>query len=179
MNISPQAETEQAVIPPLRIETKRRSSDWSQTQVDLLTALWIEGLSASQIAAKIGGITRSAVLGKANRLGLSENHPRSTARPALPRVERLRLHREAHRKWLAKNGGPPPRQKPELLPPEPVTPPEFLAVDLCQLECGQCHFPHGDVPEMKFCGQPISQSRPYCPYHCTIAYGPPKSRRAA
>ena len=36
----------------------------------LLKKLWADGLSASQIAAELGGITRNAVIGKVHRLGL-------------------------------------------------------------------------------------------------------------
>ena len=37
----------------------------------LLKKLWQDGLSASQIAAELGGVTRNAVIGKVHRLGLS------------------------------------------------------------------------------------------------------------
>ena len=36
-----------------------------------LKKLWADGLSASQIAGELGGITRNAVIGKVHRLGLS------------------------------------------------------------------------------------------------------------
>lgn len=44
---------------------------WSDERVDLLRRLWQEGLSASRIAAQLGGVTRNAVIGKVHRLGLS------------------------------------------------------------------------------------------------------------
>ena len=44
---------------------------WTPERVDTLARLWAEGLSARQIAAKLGGVTRNAVIGKAHRLGLS------------------------------------------------------------------------------------------------------------
>src|SRR5674476_1361862 len=44
---------------------------WTDERVALLTKLWADGLSASQIAAELGGITRNAVIGKVHRLGLS------------------------------------------------------------------------------------------------------------
>jgi len=40
-------------------------------RVELLKKLWLEGLSASQIAKQLGGVTRNAVIGKVHRLGLS------------------------------------------------------------------------------------------------------------
>ncbi len=44
---------------------------WTDERVETLKKLWTEGLSASQIAAELGGITRNAVIGKVHRLGLS------------------------------------------------------------------------------------------------------------
>ena len=43
---------------------------WTDERVELLKKLWSDGLSASQIAAELGGITRNAVIGKVHRLGL-------------------------------------------------------------------------------------------------------------
>ena len=44
---------------------------WSPERVETLTRLWAEGLSARQIAEKLGGgVTRNAVIGKAHRLNL-------------------------------------------------------------------------------------------------------------
>lgn len=44
---------------------------WTDERVELLKKLWSDGLSASQIAGELGGITRNAVIGKVHRLGLS------------------------------------------------------------------------------------------------------------
>ena len=56
---------------------------WTDERVELLKRLWSEGLSASQIAAQIGGVTRNAVIGKVHRLGLSGRAKApSTAAPA-------------------------------------------------------------------------------------------------
>ena len=54
---------------------------WTDERVELLKKLWADGLSASQIAAELGGITRNAVIGKVHRLGLSgrAKSPSSTA----------------------------------------------------------------------------------------------------
>ena len=46
---------------------------WTDERVELLKKLWSQGLSASQIAAELGGgVTRNSVIGKVHRLGLSE-----------------------------------------------------------------------------------------------------------
>ena len=44
---------------------------WSEDRVERLKALWADGLSASQVAKQLGGVTRNAVIGKVHRLGLS------------------------------------------------------------------------------------------------------------
>src|SRR5258708_20581764 len=44
---------------------------WTDERVELLKKLWQDGLSASQIAKQLVGVTRNAVIGKVHRLGLS------------------------------------------------------------------------------------------------------------
>jgi GcrA cell cycle regulator len=43
---------------------------WTDERIDLLKSLWEKGLTASQIADDLGGVSRNAVIGKAHRLGL-------------------------------------------------------------------------------------------------------------
>ena len=45
---------------------------WTKQKVDKLTKLWEQGISAREIANKLGEVSRNAVIGKANRLGLSK-----------------------------------------------------------------------------------------------------------
>src|ERR1043166_1208640 len=62
---------------------------WTDDRVELLKRLWAEGLSASQIAGELGGITRNAVIGKVHRLGLSgraKSPSSSVPRPRKPRA---------------------------------------------------------------------------------------------
>jgi len=62
---------------------------WSDDRVELLKKLWADGLSASQIAGELGGITRNAVIGKVHRLGLSgraKAPSSSVPRPRKPRA---------------------------------------------------------------------------------------------
>jgi len=44
---------------------------WTDERVEKLKEFWAEGMSASQIAKQLGGVTRNAVIGKVHRLGLS------------------------------------------------------------------------------------------------------------
>ena len=74
---------------------------WTDERVEQLKKLWSDGLSASQIAAELGGITRNAVIGKVHRLGLSgrTKAPSSSApRQRKPRATHmLRVSRPAVR----------------------------------------------------------------------------------
>src|SRR6516165_8514968 len=59
--------------------------NWSEDRVEQLKTLWTEGLSASQIARALGGVTRNAVIGKVHRLGLAGRaSPSRSERPRLP-----------------------------------------------------------------------------------------------
>ena len=73
---------------------------WTDERVELLKKLWADGLSASQIAAELGGVTRNAVIGKVHRLGLSgraKSPSSAVPRPRKPRSTTLRISRPAVR----------------------------------------------------------------------------------
>ena len=57
--------------------------EWTPDAVALLTEMWKGGYSAREIAHKIGPkVSRNAVIGKANRLGLSSQRPPAARRIA-------------------------------------------------------------------------------------------------
>jgi len=56
---------------------------WTDERIESLRKYWDEGLSASQIAEKLGeGVTRNAVIGKAHRLGLQSRPSPVKSEPA-------------------------------------------------------------------------------------------------
>src|ERR1700709_1202951 len=61
---------------------------WSDDRVEQLKKLWEGGLSASQIAAELGNVTRNAVIGKVHRLRLSG--PPKSPPPPPPRQRKAR-----------------------------------------------------------------------------------------
>ena len=65
---------------------------WTDERVELLKKLWADGLSASQIAAELGGITRNAVIGKVHRLGLSGRAKSASSAAPRPRKPRSATH---------------------------------------------------------------------------------------
>ncbi len=65
---------------------------WTEERIDTLKKMWDSGLTATQIAEELGGVSRNAVIGKAHRLGLQSrpspvkpNEPKAEAAPAAPR----------------------------------------------------------------------------------------------
>jgi GcrA cell cycle regulator len=64
---------------------------WTEERIETLTRMWASGMTASQIAEELGGISRNAVIGKAHRLGLKPrpspvkpNDPEAKAAKASP-----------------------------------------------------------------------------------------------
>ena len=69
---------------------------WTDERIESLRTMWEKGLTASQIADELGGVSRNAVIGKAHRLGLKSRpspvkatekaaKPVKAAAPAAPR----------------------------------------------------------------------------------------------
>jgi GcrA cell cycle regulator len=158
---------------------------WTDERVELLKKLWADGLSASQIAAELGGITRNAVIGKVHRLGLS-----GRAKPAssVPRQRKarpshlLRVPRPAMRgnTALARHALPLYELEPE---PEPEPLENIIPIgqrrQLLELNEATCRWPIGDPgsADFFFCGGKPLGELPYCAYHARIAYQPVGDRR--
>jgi len=153
---------------------------WTDERVELLKKLWAEGLSASQIAAELGGITRNAVIGKVHRLGLSgrAKSPSTAApRPRKPRSSgMIRVSRPAIR------GNTALAYDYDIEPdPQPIENviPIGQRCSLLELNDEKCHWPVGDPgqPDFYFCGGKTGTGIPYCGYHARVAYQPPAARR--
>ena len=151
---------------------------WTDERVALLTKLWADGLSASQIAAELGGITRNAVIGKVHRLGLSgrAKSPSASPRPRKPRssTHMLRVPRSSIRGNTALAYDYAIEPEPEL-----IEIPLEQRKTLLQLNEATCRWPVGDPgsTEFFFCGGPSGDGVPYCTYHCRVAYQPASERR--
>ncbi len=146
---------------------------WTDERVEVLKKLWADGLSASQIAKELGGVTRNAVIGKVHRLGLSGRATPSRPPSRIVRAQRPRsILRPALR--LTTRVSPPP---PVPLEPEPLPNGAFATV--LDLSEHICKWPLGDPsdPRFQFCGRKTRAGAPYCEAHARLAYNPPKKRR--
>jgi GcrA cell cycle regulator len=156
---------------------------WTDERVESLKKLWSDGLSASQIAAELGGITRNAVIGKVHRLGLSGRTKSPTS--AAPRQRKARAHSHmlrVSRPAIRGNTALAHAYEHELEPE-----PEFIdniiplgqRRTILELTEETCRWPIGDPGSVEFffCGGQTLTSLPYCSYHSRIAYQPASDRR--
>ncbi|MFD1612425.1 GcrA family cell cycle regulator [Sphingomonas tabacisoli] len=89
---------------------------WTDERIDQLKSMWEKGMTASQIADELGGVSRNAVIGKAHRLGLqSRPSPVSKDDSVVPAAAAPEPRAEAPRP------APPPRPAPVERPAAPVS----------------------------------------------------------
>ena len=161
---------------------------WTEDRVEILTKLWAEGLSASQIAGRLGGVTRNAVIGKVHRLGLSGRATPSRAARPKPRRTREPSHPSGLTAYrtagaTALKADTPPEKDPLPLPvPAPIREVELPPGERCsilQLSDRTCRWPIGDPgsEDFCFCGSTPKPGEPYCEHHVEIAYQPIQDRR--
>jgi len=168
--------------------------NWTDERVELLKKLWADGLSASQIAAQLGGVTRNAVIGKVHRLKLS-SRGRATASPVRQKKTQqvsssLKSSSRAattSRSMAASIGATAlqtqfdvePIARQVLRPVENVVVPISRRLQLIQLNEHTCKWPNGDPlsEDFHFCGNDSAESGPYCNYHSRIAFQPASERR--
>ena len=181
--------------------------NWTDERVERLKKLWAEGLSASQIAAQLGGVSRNAVIGKVHRLSLPGRAKAGGSAPAAARPKRPAVApRPAAAPAPATLAQEPQRsQAPrpavratgtmvihetqpsnvalldEALQPANTNAasPSSRRLALTQLTDRTCKWPIGDPmkDEFHFCGNDAPDTSPYCTFHARLAYQPSAERR--
>ncbi|HET7211210.1 MAG TPA: GcrA family cell cycle regulator [Methyloceanibacter sp.] len=158
---------------------------WTDERVELLKKLWAEGLSASQIAARLGGVTRNAVIGKVHRLGLSGRATSSRSSSPRPRCNHVPRASRASSLVFGTRGNTALKPHYEAEPDFAPAPLEELVIPLNErasiltLKEAMCRWPIGDPgePEFHFCGRKSCGTLPYCEHHARMAYQPVQARR--
>jgi len=174
---------------------------WTDERVSRLAKLWADGLSASQIAAELGGMTRNAVIGKVHRLGLSGRaKPAGKSSGATRRKPAVKMAGNSGSGGTGGGNGANYRRtrsttrtvgntvikvdfeeevafKPK--PIEDLVMPVSRELTLLQLTETTCKWPTGDptMPGFSFCGHTSKDDKPYCEYHNKLAFQPPSERR--
>jgi GcrA cell cycle regulator len=141
---------------------------WTTERIALLMNRIDAGFSCGQIAREIG-VSRNAVIGKANRLGLSRfksaaaGQLEQTNARKNARSRTVTQHRILRALW----------PKPQLAFVE-VSGDSANRCSLFELQQWHCRWPIGDPTseDFGFCGNKPVDGLPYCPAHARIAYRP-------
>ena len=151
---------------------------WTDERVELLKKLWQDGLSASQIAKQLGGVTRNAVIGKVHRLGLWGRAP-----PSKPQRTVFKAPRPQRPVAAAPSA---PRRIAEPVAAAPSSPSPVRYVDeapgtatVLTLGAHMCKWPIGDpsLDSFTFCGRRSEEGGPYCHEHAVVAYQPVQTKK--
>lgn len=150
------------------------NSDWTPDRIEKLKLLYADGLSSSQIAAELA-LTRSAVIGKAHRLGLQREVHLRGGRPRRPdiRIKNPGIqNRSRAEKLLA-----PRIFNPENNPPDDPADhdiPERQRKTIFTVGPRHCKFGIGDPREKGFffCGAIRQFPLPYCAAHARRCFLP-------
>jgi GcrA cell cycle regulator len=169
---------------------------WTDERIETLKKLWADGLSASQIANELGGVTRNAVIGKVHRLGLSGRAKSPTAQTPRPRKA---VPAPAMRPTASSGSASRPivtgivqgatalkidtSPMTNALPItmeaiEDVVVPMSRRVSIMELREGVCRWPIGDPmqPDFVYCGADCGIGTVYCGFHSKVAYTPNERR---
>ena len=147
----------------------RADNAWTDDRIAVLKAMWAAGATATAIAERLGGLSRSAVLGKISRLRLradasaaaNQAPAAATTSPDLALLQRRRHNRKG-----ARRSSPKPRRK---------KPRRRSGKSLLELTNDTCRWPNGEpgTRGFFFCGAPgadLEGGRPYCAHHARCAY---------
>jgi GcrA cell cycle regulator len=146
------------------------SASWTEAQIEILKRHWNNGKSAREIAEMPGmaGLSRNAVIGKAQRLGLG-------ATPALVQRKRRNGAKRSRRRAEASGVAPASRRPPKLT----LVSRRITMIDLTE---HTCRYPFGERPrDLTFCGAPPIAGSPYCAKHDAACHQPwtPKTETSA
>lgn len=162
---------------------------WTPERVEMLKDLWAKGLSGGQIAARLKGVTRSAVIGKVHRLSLP-SPIKKQPRDFFKRVARKSAYKPGKKINNAKTKPITPNRhiSQSFNPKSPGDrQPRYTAqvhkdraksIGSAKLTARTCRFPLGDATgtEQKFCGRKCELKDTYCREHHQLTHTPLKSR---
>jgi GcrA cell cycle regulator len=149
-----------------------RADSWNDERIEVLKRLWAEGKAASFIAKRLGGTSRSAVLGKIFRLRLGEA---GAADPPAPQTKHTANAGERKSERAARKNGPVRRRG--GIDPNGGAEPSRASTHKSFLELTNkcCRWPHGrpGAENFFFCGAAgadVENGLPYCAHHMRRAY---------
>ncbi|MDR3508757.1 MAG: GcrA family cell cycle regulator [Caulobacteraceae bacterium] len=154
--------------------------EWNDERTAALKKMWLEGMSASQVARQLGGVSRNAVIGKVHRLGLNTRDTPSRPRSLGGRPPGSGRPRAALGLAQRVANATPQRAAPAVtaapLASTSVPAPAFSletgpTATLLTLKTHACRWPIGDPAEtgFGFCGRERAGAGSYCADHSSLA----------
>ncbi|WP_419321192.1 GcrA family cell cycle regulator [Caulobacter sp. ErkDOM-E] len=139
--------------------------DWNEERTAVLKKLWLEGMSASQVARQLGGVSRSAVIGKVHRLGITARETPLRPRASSARSPSRIPVRTRQANAIAPARIPVIRAAPIIVDLEPTS-------GILGLEIHSCRWPIGnpDQNDFGFCGREKPKRASYCDQHARGAF---------
>jgi GcrA cell cycle regulator len=170
----PSAPTDEARAEKAAPRKRRAHANdiWTTERTEQLKIHFEAGLSCRQIASQIG-VTRNAVIGKLNRLGLSRGRGAAGAPERTgPRTRRRGALTQRHILQAVFAEAPPPAVEELVASAERCT--------LLELAAGKCRWPltDPDAKDFFFCGNRSVAGLSYCAGHARLAYRTPARRYA-
>ncbi len=152
---------------------------WTDERIAMLTESWESGMTASQIAEKLGeGVSRNAVIGKAHRLGL-KSRPSPVKGGDVAAAAAAAAAPVAATAVAAVVAAPPPPPAPRAATPRAAPKGKPAKTSLLDLTEKVCKWPigHPGDADFHFCGKGSQAPFPYCTEHCLVAYQAQLPRR--
>lgn len=136
---------------------------WTPDKIEKLKKLWGSGISASQIANKLGEVSRNAVIGKAHRLNLSAKITKTKKKNSVNHSvqknnEQIKSFRRTKFKSLVIEKDFEPENPKQL---------EDLDDRSCKWPIG-----HPNESNFYFCGRTSLKDFSYCKLHLLYAFQP-------
>lgn len=165
------------------------TTSWTEDRVAELTRLWATGLSATGIAAALGGCTRNAVLGKVHRMDLPERAFRSVDPDEHMRRAQARREADKSRKRSKRGSVRILAPRVDSIPPTPVTEaPAFLGSleqplselrPLSKYMANQCRHMQASEPSPDYlcCANETELGASWCGFHAQIVWTVPALRQ--
>jgi GcrA cell cycle regulator len=148
---------------------------WDDAAKKKLAKLWASGLSCSQIAKEMG-VTRNAIIGKANRMKLQS---RKVIKVALSykivrKAPKDTLYKAKQAVILIKAFKPKRKEPKQIVPVFRTTSDAVMA-----LQDYLCKYPYGEPgkPLFRFCLKLVDSAGSYCPKHKELCFQPLQPRR--
>jgi GcrA cell cycle regulator len=154
------------ILSLMGLGRKKMANKWTPELVSQLKVLWCaHKLTAAEIGHKLGGLTRMAVIGKVNRLGLEPRMKGQTAK----RDGFVRKKRTYKRQIF---GGTHTLPRPTPVPIIDADIPADQLRDFMELEAPHCRFPVRGREKL-FCGAVRANDKTsYCEFHHDLCTQP-------